>query len=323
MKKKFIEEKLKQGDILLTTTIKPISGVIRAFTKSDISHVMLYVKPYSVIDATDEGVQARNTQRIYLHKDSSAYVLRVKGGLSDQQFKIINYKIRIQIGIEYSKGEAIIAGLGGSNDWSKKQFCSRLVAQAFQEAGIKLVDNPNYCSPEEIKNSKELEVINEAIVLMEDPKDDDVNLPQLMRDCTNFILEGARKRDSSIQGFNDLYAYLKAKPEEDNYISQLYIDSGYLELWKIEMTVNSWLYDFDDFNRAEMPNEEKRNVCKRMIPDISNSIHMRMSELAKVKSVFIEYPFTTFKNLIRLYENLIILHKTSSEVIQKWLSLNS
>ena len=56
---------LYPGDIVLTTTTAAISKMIRVATRSDISHAMVYVENCSVIDATGEGVHARNTQRIF------------------------------------------------------------------------------------------------------------------------------------------------------------------------------------------------------------------------------------------------------------------
>jgi hypothetical protein len=58
--KRLNDASLKLGDIVLTTTTAAVSKAIRAATRSDISHAMVYVEDRSVIDATAEGVQARN-----------------------------------------------------------------------------------------------------------------------------------------------------------------------------------------------------------------------------------------------------------------------
>src|SRR5690606_28294868 len=59
---------LVPGDIILTTTTAAASRAIRVATRSDISHAMVYVQNCSVIDATGEGVHARNTQRIFFEE---------------------------------------------------------------------------------------------------------------------------------------------------------------------------------------------------------------------------------------------------------------
>jgi hypothetical protein len=75
--KKINESALEVGDVILTTTNLPISKGIRAATKGEISHAMIYVQSYSVIDATSDGVQARNTQRMFIEDNCAVHVLRL------------------------------------------------------------------------------------------------------------------------------------------------------------------------------------------------------------------------------------------------------
>ncbi len=150
---------LKPGDIVLTTTTKFVSTLIRFGTGSDISHAMVCVDDRSVIDSTAEGVHARNTQRLYLEEECAVYVLRLRAGITDLQLTAVLTYMRGHIGTQYSLKEAGLTVLGGAREWDKKQFCSRLVAQAFSTAGIELVSNPNFCSPAELKNSSLLESV--------------------------------------------------------------------------------------------------------------------------------------------------------------------
>jgi hypothetical protein len=68
---------LKPGDIVLTTTTAAVSKAIRVATGSDISHAMVCVEDRSVIDATGEGVHARNTQRLIFEEE---WAIRPVGG---------------------------------------------------------------------------------------------------------------------------------------------------------------------------------------------------------------------------------------------------
>ena len=91
--KKLNEAVLAIGDIILTTTTEPLSKGIRRVTGSDISHAMVYVEPYSVIDSTGDGVHSQNTQRLLWDDHCAVYVLRVPDGLADHQIQqIINIK---------------------------------------------------------------------------------------------------------------------------------------------------------------------------------------------------------------------------------------
>jgi len=69
---------LKVGDVILTTTAAKISKAVRLGTFGAISHAMVYVEDHSVIDATGDGVQARNTQRLLFEDDSPVYALRLR-----------------------------------------------------------------------------------------------------------------------------------------------------------------------------------------------------------------------------------------------------
>ena len=82
--KKLDEASLKVSDIILTTTTAAVSKAIRLATRSDISHAMVYVQDHSVIDATGEGVQARNTQRLFFEDDCFVYALRLRAGLTEE-----------------------------------------------------------------------------------------------------------------------------------------------------------------------------------------------------------------------------------------------
>lgn len=62
---------------------------------------------------------------------------------------------RYLVGSQYSVAEAILVkGPEFTKQFrknSRKQFCSRLVAQCFQKAGINLVSNANFCSPADLE----------------------------------------------------------------------------------------------------------------------------------------------------------------------------
>ena len=55
---------------------RAVSKLIRGSTESDISHAMIYVDDHWVTDATAEGVQSRNTLRLFFPDDCSVNVKR-------------------------------------------------------------------------------------------------------------------------------------------------------------------------------------------------------------------------------------------------------
>lgn len=92
---------LNPGDIVLTTTKSAVSKAIRIATYSDISHAMVYVEDRSVIDATGEGVHARNTQRLFFDEESAVHVLRLRDGISDKQLIALISHLRGHVGTQY------------------------------------------------------------------------------------------------------------------------------------------------------------------------------------------------------------------------------
>ena len=203
MKKRLNEDVLVPGDIALTTTDSLQSWKSRAWTTSDVSHAMLYVTHCSIIHAVGEGVHAENTQRIFFEEDTPIHVMRLKNGLPSKVGQQICDYVRQIVGSEYSVREAVKSALGGSEGFSAKQFCSRLIAQAYDTHGYKLVDNPNYCTPGDLFRSGLLTEIDDATCLVSDQEFEfwenyKGGAPETITAATNFILDGIRKIDPKI-----------------------------------------------------------------------------------------------------------------------------
>ena len=60
---------------------------------------------------------------------------------------------RAEIGTRYSTIEAIRSVVNLQKPRLKRQFCSRLVARVYNGAGINLVPDADYCSPEDLRRS--------------------------------------------------------------------------------------------------------------------------------------------------------------------------
>ncbi|WP_217481834.1 hypothetical protein [Burkholderia lata] len=72
----FVVGLIQPGDVVLTTTLEPMSQTIRRVTGADISHAMICVGKSSVIDSTGDGVHARNLERLILDPGCAGHVLR-------------------------------------------------------------------------------------------------------------------------------------------------------------------------------------------------------------------------------------------------------
>ena len=315
-------EKLVVGDIILTTTGSPVSLAIRKATKADISHAMLYVAACSVIDATSEGVQARNTQRLLIEDNRAVHVMRLRGGLRPKESRTICDYVRGRVGTQYGTREALKTATGGDDTWSEKQFCSRLVAQAYASVGIKLVANENYCSPNDILQSPLLEEISDVTRQAVDSDfwfEKVADLPQQMRDATNAFFKRVRLKNSAIQNFNDVYQHLISNPGDDEYFAKALEDSGYLTVWQVEVDESPWHYDLAVMEAIPSTNDVK-DYCITILEDSGQARRRCAINAHAHQQLYKEYPLKTFEALRDLDALLLDLLHARRFVAATWLS---
>ena len=161
---------------------------------------------------------------------------------------------RQKIGTEYSTTEARLAKL--ENDLKAKetnrQFCTRFVAQAYEQAGIKIVDKPDYCTPQEILESPSLQIIPDTTRTAIDKEiqfaTDEYNPLEVQREIHNYIFEESRKISKcDIQTFEQLSKYVLEHPDKESQITEVLKKSGYLEMWQNDVKRNPWHYDYKEF----------------------------------------------------------------------------
>lgn len=315
-------ELLRVGDIILTTTGEPVSALVRGATKSDISHAMLCTDIGSVIDATTEGVHARNIQRILIEDERAVHVLRLKLEPTPAVLRAICQFVRQRIGTAYSKREAVQTVLGGSNVWSRKQFCSRLVAQAFASQGINLVSDPNYCSPNELLNSEHLIEINgctraatdEDIALAQS-----VDLTQQMRDATAALIDAARTRNPNILDLNDINQHLVVHPSDDAFILNVLRESGFLDVWRADVERSPWHYNLDLMEEIQEI-ETLKLYCRGTVADPGEARNRFAINARAFRELAIEHRLSSFDELAKLHEHLSRLHGMRLHVAAQWLA---
>lgn len=322
--RKLNETVLHIGDIILATTTDWYSKGIRKLTGSDISHALVYVESHVVIDATGDGVHSRNTQRLFWEDECSMHVLRLTEGLdAAQSRRIVNY-VRGRIGTQYSKVEAARSVLGGARSPSRRQFCSRLVAQAYASAGLSLVTDPHYCTPAHLKSSTRLVAVQGAV---QQTSDEEVqrwegihDTPRSMRDATNALLSGARAKNERIENVNDIDHHLQITPSDDAYFADLYERSGYLTVWVVECDKNRWQYDLQAMLDKPGPDAAKWQYCEDLLGDDEEEGLVRFEVNRTGYSLLAEeYQLETFRRLSTLYEKLVELHLKRRQTVAMWL----
>lgn len=327
--KKLNDANLKVGDIILTSGPNLMSRKVQKWTNSDISHAMVYVATCSVIDSTGEGVHSTNTQRIFFDEESTVVALRHKEMLTKETLNKITDYARAATGTEYSKTEAIAVVTGKFSKKTRRQFCSRLAAQAYAAGGIKLVADPNYCSPQDLRNSSELVEVDD--ILLPATKEEKLHwenrldIPRLMAECTNKFLDAARKKSKNIHALNDVHTHIMRYPEDDKYFQKALEKSGYLTVWQKEYAKSPWHYDLDFMKHVgattQNGHEQLTWYCRTTVEnsDEGRRYEINSAEYALLAKMTGSETLRLFANL---YETLDRRHKQRVRVASQWLQEN-
>ena len=315
------EEVLRPGDVILVTQSSAISASIRLMTWSDISHAMVYVEDRSVIDATFAGVQASNAQRLWFEADRPVHVLRLKTSPTPDQLQAIILDLRAKIGTPYSVPQVLATLVPAKISAGRRQFCSRLVAQAFAAAGIKLVAKPDSCTPGRLKRSALLALVPNATVPVSEEEMDFFetipDLPKIMHNTTNTFLAGVRTIASKVEDFQDVADLLAKHPEHDAAICAAIERSGYLEAWRIEQEKNPWQYDLDLMNSE--PQGGMADYCWNVLRNEMQEPNRYIRNRGIYNTYARQCPRRYFRIMAELHQHLARLHATRVDVAQRWL----
>lgn len=327
--KKIDFSKLQPGDILLTTSHSMESWSVRFGTKSDISHAMLYVASSSVVDSTSDGVHARNLQKIFFEDDCAIQAFRLITPPSPEQIQTVIAYARSVTGTPYALREAVWSASKPQGKGSKKQFCSRLVARAYASAGIKLVDNPDFCTPQQLKESCLLQHLPSPTVEISKEEISSItsqpNRSTGMIEVTNEFLNQVRRFAPDVLEINDVFEFLFENPTFDSQLYDALKSSGYLDFWQEEYKEFYWRYDFEDMNRLASDlnlQDHITDYCRRTYLDFQSGTFQHWEDnLIYWKKYVDRAPLMSFKAMATLYENLVESSRKRYSVANQWLMM--
>jgi hypothetical protein len=233
-------------------------------------------------------------------------------------------------GTEYSKVEAAAVITGRLKKTTRRQFCSRLAAQAYAAAGIKLVADPDYCSPDDLRNSGMVVEVNDILLpATEDEKtfwESRLDIPRLMAECTNKFLHAARKKNKDIHAVNDIHGHLMQHSEHDRYFRKALEDSGYLTVWQKEYARSPWHYDAEFMKQVgattENSHEQMTWYCRTTVEGAAEGRRYEINS-AEYALLARMTGSETLRLFAELYETLDRLHKQRVSVARQWLEENS
>lgn len=318
-------DRLLPGDIVLTASRTSTGKVVRLGTGGSVSHAMLCVQHGSVIDSTSDGVQASNLQRVFFEPGESVFAFRLRDALTPAQLRQVVDYARSQIGVRYSILEAARSAVGVRRPRHRRQFCSRLVAQAYAQAGVPLVADRDYCTPEDLRGCNLLidlgdvtEQVDEAEVAAWRARPDPI---ARMKSVQNAILAEVRRLDPTVEHFGDVDRVVREHPEHDEALADAFISSGYLELWRHDLEVNPWHYDIEALEAvADHGNEQEiRSYCQSIIREHHSGGARYAAMLAHHRGSYRLAPRRTTSLLIALYERLVANDQALRDTAFAWL----
>ena len=179
---------LQNADIIVSTTDAFISKAIRNVTDSSVSHAMLYVGDGLIVDATGHGVDVRPLAEAIF--DASLAVAYRHPQMTPGKAMVVRDFAGRRIGSKYSV-RGIVGQLGAKIDNAvfcdandvhrltgqgncqvavkrlnmsvasdQQLFCSQLVIEAYQKAGLPITKTPpSFTSPEELVRLRLIDTI--------------------------------------------------------------------------------------------------------------------------------------------------------------------
>jgi uncharacterized protein YycO len=126
------------ADIITSTTTEMSSAIIRVATMSDSSHALLYIGGTRIVEAVPPSVRVTAID-IALEDSPWAKAWRMDSLNQKDREKICAFAVSAR-GAPYSGYAAILSAFGASAAGGAGCFCSRLVAAAYDSAGIALTD---------------------------------------------------------------------------------------------------------------------------------------------------------------------------------------
>lgn len=236
---------LQRGDIILDRNSSRESEVIRKRANSEYSHARLYVGG-TLIESEGLGVQSVNPQRLLYDNPNDFIVLR-PASASEEQKNLACLYARSEVGREYAGKDfkkSIVKPI--EIEEPNRQFCTRLIAQAYRFAGYEIVQNADYCTSAEIQSSDKLILVKN---MFHEATEEEINISEhdgimKMKEDTNdhnliyvSMLEEMRNVTEDltcdIQTEDDLVRYIIEHPKYDEVFSNILINSKYFRLWEI------------------------------------------------------------------------------------------
>ena len=205
---------------------------------------------------------------------------------------------------------------------AKRQFCSRLVATAFESGGVKLVENSYACLPQEIADSMFVHEVKDCVYQAEPAEIEfakSYDPIKMQAEITNNILKSVRKLlGDKIQSLTDITSALLVDPKYDAEITGIFHSSGYLTMWKYEQEQNPWRYNINLFRALPLSESEKNTLAMKELAISNKQLDLYKNNLEQYFYIKGQYDLKYARQQFFLYKKLVensLNHKFTAENI--------
>lgn len=314
---------LQIGDIVIDREESDESRKIRRATKSDYSHAGIYVDG-TIMEANGIAVQSVNPQRRLYDSPDDVVVLRCESAEDNQLIKACLFA-RSEFGKEYSISKL-----------SNTQYCFRLVAEAYDYAGIEIVKTPTRCNANDFINSELLHVIPDMTRVATKRDLEIANSDGVMKDKGHYNQQSEEAADMfslvrqyiSEQGGEDvdviqddgkMFEYLISHPEFDDGVSCVIKDHPYFTLWQEHEKIYPW--EFDSVLLRAKAGVYAMEAAKQILDSCYNMTSIGWEVMYDiVTNIYETHHLKTADVYVNLYRNLLQMksrrEKTAREILE-------
>lgn len=316
--------KLQPGDIILDRDSSRESSLIREKTGGSYSHARLFIG-HTIMEAEGLAVQSVNPSRILYENINDAIVLRLKNA-SPQMIKAACIYASSQFGKEYGSARSILRKPTEDRE-SNRQLCTRLVAQSYEYGGVKIVDDPNYCTPKEIEESDLLDIVSNPL---KEASQDDIKFAVsdgIMKDQGGYNKQSdiisklyADLRSvcdgSDIQEEGQLVDFLINNPQYDSKVYNILKQSQYFLLWQEHKKTHPEEFSIDELKKKY--SDDALSMAKSIWISGMQMEHWKIQYQAYYK-LCQNHHLNSFGVFFDLYRNLLEMNEERTNAMESIL----
>lgn len=291
--------KLRTGDVILVRGHGLVGWLVRKITKSKFAHAELYAGQGMIIESTNPFAYSKNVQREVFRSREHVIVRRSVEDPIDLELDAVVANARGLVGSRYSKLDAIATVFKKSGAILKKirdvafycfggdMFCSRLVAEAYEEAGIQIVANPSQCKPSDLAETDLLFTVNDCLHELSDEEQKIIRRKNMVgfqklqfRFWFSIVRLVASVCGYKIRTVNDVESFLIQHRKLDSFVVGLIKITNYHKTYRRDLKINP-----------------ERYSAKALMDRVRDNI-------ALIQFIRFEYSIT-HKNLLMRFQDLI------------------